>query len=277
MENFWWGQLNVFQNISTQKQITLKWWLGRTFFLFSHLYCDKFESIFFFFFPFFFSFFLSFFFGLFFSFFPLFFCCSTSLVTNSFFDLFSYFFFFVSLFFPSFLSYFLFLFSILFFFLTYFPFFSSCDLFLTSRKERKEKREEKKKETKEKKTKKIKTKKNLVLRSILWWKIFSWLSQCNIRLYQDSEIGGYKRTPVLTIDERIRSALCCFFVDKVVINIPIAVSKDFLDGCHVDMVVHGDDFNDVWKNKKRIKNKEKKKKKKSSIKISFLNLFVCLS
>jgi len=44
-----------------------------------------------------------------------------------------------------------------------------------------------------------------------------YLIETIVGLYTDEEIANYKRKPILTFEERVRSALCSYFVDEVII------------------------------------------------------------
>ncbi len=58
----------------------------------------------------------------------------------------------------------------------------------------------------------------------------------------DEECTSYKRKPILTTEERCAAIGACRYVDEVVPNAPVAVTAKFLDEQHIDMVAHGDDF-----------------------------------
>jgi cytidyltransferase-like protein len=68
-----------------------------------------------------------------------------------------------------------------------------------------------------------------------------------VGLYTDEEIANYKRKPILTLEERVRSALCSYYVDEVIIGVPIVSTHEFLELHNIDIVVHGDDLNEAAK------------------------------
>ncbi|HLJ31271.1 MAG TPA: adenylyltransferase/cytidyltransferase family protein [Candidatus Babeliales bacterium] len=70
-----------------------------------------------------------------------------------------------------------------------------------------------------------------------------------VGIISDEVATNYKRQPILTQEERIKVLRGCKYVDEVVPNAPLAVTKDFIDKYNIDIVVHGDDFNE-----KKLKN-----------------------
>lgn len=63
-----------------------------------------------------------------------------------------------------------------------------------------------------------------------------------VGLSSDEACTGYKRRPVLDLEERARSVLGCRYVDEVVVNCPLRVTKEFMEEYKIDIVAHGDDF-----------------------------------
>lgn len=58
----------------------------------------------------------------------------------------------------------------------------------------------------------------------------------------DAAVASYKRTPVMTLDERVAVVAACRHVDVVVSDAPLRPSAAFLAAHGVDVVVHGDDL-----------------------------------
>jgi len=58
----------------------------------------------------------------------------------------------------------------------------------------------------------------------------------------DDDCEGYKRRPILTMDERIAEISACKYVDEVYPNAPISITDHLIDTLHIDIIVHGDDF-----------------------------------
>lgn len=65
-----------------------------------------------------------------------------------------------------------------------------------------------------------------------------------VGIHNDADVEIYKRKPVLTMDERIKVIEACKFVDEVIPNAPLKVSKDFLRMHNIDKVVHANDISE---------------------------------
>ncbi len=63
-----------------------------------------------------------------------------------------------------------------------------------------------------------------------------------VGIHSDETVTGYKREPVMTMSERIAVVESCRYVDAVVPDAPLVISRDWIDRHGLDMVVHGDDF-----------------------------------
>jgi ethanolamine-phosphate cytidylyltransferase len=63
-----------------------------------------------------------------------------------------------------------------------------------------------------------------------------------VGVHNDSDVSAYKRTPVLTMAERIAVIEACRYTDAVVADAPLAPSAAFLDSLGAEKVVHGDDL-----------------------------------
>jgi len=58
----------------------------------------------------------------------------------------------------------------------------------------------------------------------------------------DESVEEYKRTPILTLEERVKAVQACRYVDEVIIAPPLRASSDWLEKHNIDYVIHGDDF-----------------------------------
>ena len=65
-----------------------------------------------------------------------------------------------------------------------------------------------------------------------------------VGIHSDEVVSGYKRTPIMSMEERIETVSSCRYVDEVVPDAPLAVDQEWLNIHRVDLVVHGDDFSD---------------------------------
>ncbi|MCX6990514.1 MAG: adenylyltransferase/cytidyltransferase family protein [Chlamydiae bacterium] len=59
----------------------------------------------------------------------------------------------------------------------------------------------------------------------------------------DENVEEYKRTPILTLEERVKIISACRYVDEVIAAPPLRPTKEWLAEQDIDYVVHGDDFN----------------------------------
>jgi cytidyltransferase-like protein len=64
-----------------------------------------------------------------------------------------------------------------------------------------------------------------------------------VGITKDEDCIGYKRKPILSGTERALSAQGCKYVDEVLYDdVPLKITKEFIQKHHIDIVVHGDDF-----------------------------------
>ena len=63
-----------------------------------------------------------------------------------------------------------------------------------------------------------------------------------VGVFSDADVESYKRKPVLSMEERIKSLQGCKYVDEVLGNAPLRVTKKWLEKHTIDLVIHGDDF-----------------------------------
>jgi cytidyltransferase-like protein len=59
----------------------------------------------------------------------------------------------------------------------------------------------------------------------------------------DEVVEEYKRTPVLTLEERVQAIKACKYVDEVIVAPPLRLTEKLVKEYKIDFVVHGDDFN----------------------------------
>lgn len=60
----------------------------------------------------------------------------------------------------------------------------------------------------------------------------------------DEIVEGYKREPVLTLEERVKVIKACSLVDEVLAAPPLRLTSEMITDLQIDFVVHGDDFNE---------------------------------
>ena len=59
----------------------------------------------------------------------------------------------------------------------------------------------------------------------------------------DDVVEGYKRAPILTLEERVAVIKACRYVDEVIVAPPLRLTEELIREHRIDIVVHGDDFN----------------------------------
>jgi len=60
-----------------------------------------------------------------------------------------------------------------------------------------------------------------------------------VGVHSDAEVEGYKRTPVMTLDERVAAVQACKYVTEVIPAAPTIIDEDFMATHAIDMVFHG--------------------------------------
>jgi len=65
-----------------------------------------------------------------------------------------------------------------------------------------------------------------------------------VGIHADEVVQSYKRKPIFTMEERVASVEGCRYVDEVIPNAPLTVSREWIEQHKIDVVMHGDDFTD---------------------------------
>ena len=63
-----------------------------------------------------------------------------------------------------------------------------------------------------------------------------------VGIHSDEVVRAYKRAPILSMDERIASVAACRYVDEVIPDAPLTITREWIEQHEIDLVVHGDDF-----------------------------------
>lgn len=63
-----------------------------------------------------------------------------------------------------------------------------------------------------------------------------------VGVHSDKVVEGYKRLPIMTMQERISTIISCRYVDEVIPNAPLSIDLGWINKHNIDMVVHGNDF-----------------------------------
>ena len=59
-----------------------------------------------------------------------------------------------------------------------------------------------------------------------------------VGVHSDKDVETYKCLPILTMEERIGVIESCKYVDKVIPNAPLNITKKYLDENKIDLVIH---------------------------------------
>ena len=65
-----------------------------------------------------------------------------------------------------------------------------------------------------------------------------------VGVHSDKTVESYKRTPILTMDERTAIIESCKYVSTVIKDAPLIITEEFLDIHNIDMVFHGHSLKD---------------------------------
>lgn len=63
-----------------------------------------------------------------------------------------------------------------------------------------------------------------------------------VGVLSDQVVAGYKRQPIMTLEERSAVIEACRYVDEIILNAPDRVTTEFLNAHNISVVVHGDDI-----------------------------------
>ena len=63
-----------------------------------------------------------------------------------------------------------------------------------------------------------------------------------VGIHSDLTVAGYKRPPVMSMEERISVVSACRLVDEVIPDAPLRMTHDWVSRHRIDIVVHGDDL-----------------------------------
>jgi len=59
-----------------------------------------------------------------------------------------------------------------------------------------------------------------------------------VGVHSDKECSRYKRTPIMNIDERVSVIESCIYVDTVIPNAPLEITKEYIEKHNIDQVYH---------------------------------------
>ena len=65
-----------------------------------------------------------------------------------------------------------------------------------------------------------------------------------VGIHADDAVTSQKRSPILTMDERVASVNGCRYADEVLPNAPWRIERKWIEKHSIDLVVHGDDYSE---------------------------------
>ena len=71
-----------------------------------------------------------------------------------------------------------------------------------------------------------------------------------VGVISDKVAEGYKRLPIICEDDRVEIIKAITYVDEVILNPPLSVTKDFVEDNKIDIVVHGFCDDNDWNKQK---------------------------
>lgn len=63
-----------------------------------------------------------------------------------------------------------------------------------------------------------------------------------VGVHSDETVMGYKRRPIMTMEERMQSVAGCRYVDEVLPDAPLSIPREWIEEHNIDLILHGDDF-----------------------------------
>ena len=63
-------------------------------------------------------------------------------------------------------------------------------------------------------------------------------------IHSDETVQNYKRSPIMTMEERISVVAACRYVDEVIPDAPLIIDLEWIKKHNIHVVVHGDDFSE---------------------------------
>jgi len=65
-----------------------------------------------------------------------------------------------------------------------------------------------------------------------------------VGIHSDETVQNYKRSPIMTMEERISVVASCRYVDKIIPDSPLVIDLEWIKKHNIHLVVHGDDFSE---------------------------------
>ncbi|MDP7217993.1 MAG: adenylyltransferase/cytidyltransferase family protein [Arenicellales bacterium] len=65
-----------------------------------------------------------------------------------------------------------------------------------------------------------------------------------VGVHSDQTVSSYKRSPILSMAERITVVKGCRYVDEVIGDAPLTIDQNWIKRHQIDLVVHSDDLSE---------------------------------
>jgi len=65
-----------------------------------------------------------------------------------------------------------------------------------------------------------------------------------VGIHSDETVQNYKRSPIMTMEERISVVASCRYVDEIIPDSPLVIDLEWIKKHNIHLVVHGDDFSE---------------------------------
>ena len=65
-----------------------------------------------------------------------------------------------------------------------------------------------------------------------------------VGIHSNEVVESYKRTPILSMEERMACVAGCRYVNEVIPNAPLQPDADWIAKHNIDLIAHGDDASD---------------------------------
>jgi cytidyltransferase-like protein len=63
-----------------------------------------------------------------------------------------------------------------------------------------------------------------------------------IGIHSDQDCISYKRKPIFSMEDRVEIIKSCKYVDEIITNAPLKITKNFIKIHKINIVTHGDDL-----------------------------------
>ena len=57
-----------------------------------------------------------------------------------------------------------------------------------------------------------------------------------VGVHNDKDVESYKRVPILNMEERINIIESCKYIDKIIPNAPVKITKEYVDKHNIDLI-----------------------------------------